>query len=76
MPVELGRALTQPVAAVRAFGDVRAHFGPAVLADHEEIWAAGAHRPKFRECDLANPRPADRIRLAARKTFVSPTEAD
>ncbi len=43
LAVDLRRALTEPVAAVRALGDVRAHLGSAVLADHEQIGAAGAH---------------------------------
>src|SRR5579864_115153 len=42
--VELRRALAQPVAAVRALGDVRAHFGPAAPTDDEQVRVTGAHR--------------------------------
>src|SRR5439155_22026510 len=41
--LELRRPLADPLAAVRAFGDVRADLRPAVLADDEEISSA-CHR--------------------------------
>ena len=53
--VELRRPLAQPVAAVRALGDVRAHLRPAALADHEQVRAAGAHEPIVGGCE----RPFD-----------------
>src|SRR5439155_15404197 len=41
--LDLRRPLADPLAAVRAFGDVRADLRPAVLADDEEISSA-CHR--------------------------------
>src|SRR6185503_2704395 len=36
--VDLRRALTDPLPAVRALGHIRAHLGAAVLADDEQVW--------------------------------------
>src|SRR5947208_2833648 len=35
--LDLRRALANPLPAIRAFGDIRAHFRPAVLADDEQV---------------------------------------
>ena len=61
LTVELGGPFAQPVAAVRAFGDVRAHLGPAALADDEQIGAARAHDP------IVEPVPLPPARLHLRR---------
>ena len=58
--VELRGPLAQPAAAVRAFGDVRADLGLAVLANYEQVRAAGAHR--VTDCMTAARSRTDRDR--------------
>src|SRR5207248_8064075 len=45
LAIKLRGPLAQPIAAVRALGEVRAHLRAAALANHEEVRTTRAHNP-------------------------------